>query len=183
MHGYSNRKQADTGADIVTGTRYVRGGGVYGWNFKRKLTSRGANYLAATLLQPGVSGPCSGIRHELFGTGPGSFRHADFSLSTDLRVTPLAPAAKLSRVHRCSRHLDIRGHCAVVTTEACRLTGHSPTLSQVSDLTGSYRLYRKECLDQLMALCTSKVRRHLSWWGISLQPSGCKTLAAAPCLT
>jgi dolichol-phosphate mannosyltransferase len=38
----------------VTGTRYVRDGGVFGWNFKRKLTSRGANYLAATLLQPGV---------------------------------------------------------------------------------------------------------------------------------
>ncbi len=30
-------------------------------------------------------------------------------------------------------------------------------LRQVSDLTGSYRLYRKECLDKLMGLCTSKV--------------------------
>ncbi len=49
-----NRRQAETGSDIVTGTRYARGGGVFGWNFKRKLTSRGANYLAATLLQPGV---------------------------------------------------------------------------------------------------------------------------------
>ena len=28
---------------------------MFGWNFKRKLTSRGANFLAATLLQPGVS--------------------------------------------------------------------------------------------------------------------------------
>ncbi|KAL6781542.1 DPM1 [Auxenochlorella protothecoides x Auxenochlorella symbiontica] len=48
-------KQAATGADVVTGTRYGPGGGVYGWNFKRKLISRGANTLAATLLQPGVS--------------------------------------------------------------------------------------------------------------------------------
>ena len=40
-----------TGCDIVTGTRYKHGGGVYGWNFKRKLTSRGANFLAQTLLQ------------------------------------------------------------------------------------------------------------------------------------
>jgi hypothetical protein len=40
--------------DAVTGTRYRDGGGVYGWNFKRKLTSRGANLLAQTLLQPGV---------------------------------------------------------------------------------------------------------------------------------
>jgi dolichol-phosphate mannosyltransferase len=41
----------------VTGTRYRSGGGVYGWNFKRKLTSRGANLLAQTLLQPGVRFP------------------------------------------------------------------------------------------------------------------------------
>ncbi|CAL5332027.1 unnamed protein product [Camellia sinensis] len=35
--------------------RYVKGGGVYGWNLMRKLTSRGANVLAHTLLWPGVS--------------------------------------------------------------------------------------------------------------------------------
>ncbi|KAI3970428.1 hypothetical protein MKX01_024075 [Papaver californicum] len=37
------RKQAETGASIVTGTRYVHGGGVHGWNLMCKLTSRGAN--------------------------------------------------------------------------------------------------------------------------------------------
>lgn len=41
--------------DIVTGTRYALGGGVYGWDFKRKLTSKGANFLADFLLNPGVS--------------------------------------------------------------------------------------------------------------------------------
>ncbi|XP_008452949.2 dolichol-phosphate mannosyltransferase subunit 1 [Cucumis melo] len=49
------QKQLQTGADIVTGTRYVKGGGVHGWNLMRKLTSRGANVLAQTLLWPGVS--------------------------------------------------------------------------------------------------------------------------------
>lgn len=49
------RKQLETGADIVTGTRYVKGGGVHGWNLMRKLTSRGANVLAQTFLWPGVS--------------------------------------------------------------------------------------------------------------------------------
>ncbi|KAH0975170.1 hypothetical protein GBA52_017069 [Prunus armeniaca] len=49
------RKQLETGASIVTGTRYVKGGGVHGWNLMRKLTSRGANVLAQTLLWPGVS--------------------------------------------------------------------------------------------------------------------------------
>ncbi|KAK4428347.1 Dolichol-phosphate mannosyltransferase subunit [Sesamum alatum] len=44
------RKQIETGASIVTGTRYVKGGGVHGWNLMRKLTSRGANVLAQTLL-------------------------------------------------------------------------------------------------------------------------------------
>jgi dolichol-phosphate mannosyltransferase len=47
-------KQAERDADIVSGTRYITGGGVYGWDFKRKLTSCGANILAATLLQPRV---------------------------------------------------------------------------------------------------------------------------------
>ncbi|WPT11632.1 Dolichol-phosphate mannosyltransferase subunit 1 [Picochlorum sp. SENEW3] len=73
------QKQKQTNADIVTGTRYANGGGVFGWNLKRKVTSRGANTLAQVLLQPGVS-----------------------------------------------------------------------------DLTGSFRLYRKDCLEVLMEQCTSK---------------------------
>ncbi|KAF8901553.1 nucleotide-diphospho-sugar transferase [Mucidula mucida] len=50
--------------DIVTGTRYrvtskpsatCTPGGVHGWDLKRKLVSRGANFLADTVLNPGVS--------------------------------------------------------------------------------------------------------------------------------
>ncbi|KZV92073.1 dolichol-phosphate mannosyltransferase [Exidia glandulosa HHB12029] len=51
--------------DIVTGTRYrssakpalpgATAGGVHGWDLKRKLVSRGANFLADTVLSPGVS--------------------------------------------------------------------------------------------------------------------------------
>lgn len=47
--------QKKTGCDIVTGTRYKAGGGVYGWDMVRKFTSRGANLLAQLLLQPHVS--------------------------------------------------------------------------------------------------------------------------------
>lgn len=51
--------QKDTGADIVTGTRYrSKGelvGGVHGWDLRRRLTSCGANILADFLLNPGVS--------------------------------------------------------------------------------------------------------------------------------
>ncbi|CAI5502292.1 unnamed protein product, partial [Closterium sp. Naga37s-1] len=49
------RKQQETDADIVTGSRYSPGGGVVGWDFKRKMTSRGANVLTHTLLWPRVS--------------------------------------------------------------------------------------------------------------------------------
>ena len=48
-------KQKATNADIVTGTRYDHGGGVYGWNPIRKIISRGANFLASFFLHPGVS--------------------------------------------------------------------------------------------------------------------------------
>ena len=41
--------------DIVTGTRYRGAGGVYGWDLKRKMVSRGANLFADTVLNPGVS--------------------------------------------------------------------------------------------------------------------------------
>lgn len=47
--------QKTNNADIVTGTRYRGDGGVYGWDLKRKLVSRGANLFADTVLQPGVS--------------------------------------------------------------------------------------------------------------------------------
>ncbi|XP_055372158.1 dolichol-phosphate mannosyltransferase subunit 1 [Condylostylus longicornis] len=41
--------------DIVSGTRYRGSGGVYGWDFKRKLISRGANFLSQLLLRPNAS--------------------------------------------------------------------------------------------------------------------------------
>lgn len=48
-------KQRTGDYDIVTGTRYSGDGGVYGWDLKRKLVSRGANLFADTVLRPGVS--------------------------------------------------------------------------------------------------------------------------------
>ncbi|CAH8560615.1 unnamed protein product [Heterobilharzia americana] len=41
--------------DIVTGTRYSCNGGVSGWDLKRKLISRTANYIAQVLLRPKAS--------------------------------------------------------------------------------------------------------------------------------
>jgi dolichol-phosphate mannosyltransferase len=49
------QRQRDTEADIVTGSRYIAGGGVHGWTFSRKLVSRSANLLATLALWPQVS--------------------------------------------------------------------------------------------------------------------------------
>lgn len=48
-------KQQSGDLDVVSGTRYAGNGGVYGWDLKRKLISRGANYLTQVLLRPGAS--------------------------------------------------------------------------------------------------------------------------------
>ncbi|KAJ9151049.1 Glycosyltransferase family 2 protein [Coniochaeta hoffmannii] len=48
-------KQREADYDIVTGTRYAGDGGVFGWDLKRKVTSKGANIFADTVLRPGVS--------------------------------------------------------------------------------------------------------------------------------
>jgi len=49
------QRQKEGDYDIVTGTRYAGSGGVYGWDLKRKIISRGANLFADTVLKPGVS--------------------------------------------------------------------------------------------------------------------------------
>lgn len=48
-------KQKQEDYDIVLGTRYAGNGGVYGWDLKRKLVSRGANLLSRVVLRPNVS--------------------------------------------------------------------------------------------------------------------------------
>ncbi|QSL64417.1 hypothetical protein MERGE_001718 [Pneumocystis wakefieldiae] len=47
--------QREKSYDIVLGSRYIAGGGVYGWNVVRKLVSLGANLLSRIVLQHGVS--------------------------------------------------------------------------------------------------------------------------------
>ncbi|CCJ30172.1 unnamed protein product [Pneumocystis jirovecii] len=54
--------QKEKSYDIVLGTRYAYGGGVYGWDIKRKLISLGANLLSRILLQHGVSDATGSFR-------------------------------------------------------------------------------------------------------------------------
>jgi dolichol-phosphate mannosyltransferase len=46
--------------DIVSGTRYRKGGGVHGWDLRRKVTSKGANFLASFLLSTGSASDLTG---------------------------------------------------------------------------------------------------------------------------
>nr|XP_057906854.1 dolichol-phosphate mannosyltransferase subunit 1 isoform X2 [Doryrhamphus excisus] len=48
-------KQKEGDYDLVSGTRYRGNGGVYGWDLRRKLISRGANFLTQVLMRPGAS--------------------------------------------------------------------------------------------------------------------------------
>lgn len=48
-------KQQKNNFDVISGTRYIENGGVSGWDLKRKIISRGANYLTQILLRPGAS--------------------------------------------------------------------------------------------------------------------------------
>lgn len=49
------KKQKEGDFDLVSGTRYAGGGGVNGWDLKRKVISRGANFVTQVLLRPGAS--------------------------------------------------------------------------------------------------------------------------------
>lgn len=72
----AHRLQQKYDLDIVTGTRYsssvqpidetfagTESGGVYGWDLKRKLVSRGANFLATTVLGLGVTDLTGSFRY------------------------------------------------------------------------------------------------------------------------
>ena len=48
-------KQAAENSDIVFGSRYIENGGIYGWNFTRKLTSRVGNFITTQMLGVTVS--------------------------------------------------------------------------------------------------------------------------------
>eukprot|EP00922_Rhytidocystis_sp_ex-Travisia-forbesii_P055021 GHVS01081496.1.p1 GENE.GHVS01081496.1~~GHVS01081496.1.p1 ORF type:complete len:190 (+),score=6.58 GHVS01081496.1:340-909(+) len=49
------RKQKEGDFDVVSGSRYISGGGVYGWDVRRVVMSRVANFMAQLLLNPRAS--------------------------------------------------------------------------------------------------------------------------------
>jgi dolichol-phosphate mannosyltransferase len=53
---------ASRDAELVIGSRYVRGGCTVGWDFKRRLLSRGANLYARLVLGSGIRDNTAGFR-------------------------------------------------------------------------------------------------------------------------
>jgi dolichol-phosphate mannosyltransferase len=53
---------AEAGADVVLGSRYVRGGRVGNWGLVRRVISRGASLYTALFLQMGVRDPTGGFK-------------------------------------------------------------------------------------------------------------------------
>jgi dolichol-phosphate mannosyltransferase len=53
---------ASADADLVLGSRYVKGGSTIGWDLKRRMLSRGANLYARTILTTGVRDMTGGFR-------------------------------------------------------------------------------------------------------------------------
>lgn len=61
------------GADVAVGSRYIRGGGVRRWPWRRRLMSRGATWMARAFLRVRVADPMSGFfaaRRGLFDDTP-----------------------------------------------------------------------------------------------------------------
>jgi dolichol-phosphate mannosyltransferase len=54
--------EAEAGADLVLGSRYVPGGGVRNWGLVRRLLSRGASLYTALFLHMGVADPTGGFK-------------------------------------------------------------------------------------------------------------------------
>jgi dolichol-phosphate mannosyltransferase len=54
--------RASASAELVIGSRYVRGGDTVGWDLKRRLLSQGANLYARTLLSSGIRDNTAGFR-------------------------------------------------------------------------------------------------------------------------
>jgi dolichol-phosphate mannosyltransferase len=54
--------EAEDGADLVLGSRYVRGGGVKNWGLVRRVISRSASVYTALFLRMGVADPTGGFK-------------------------------------------------------------------------------------------------------------------------
>jgi dolichol-phosphate mannosyltransferase len=106
--------EAEQGADLVLGSRYVPGGGVRNWGLIRRLISRGASVYTALFLHMGVKDPTGGFK---------CFRRATLEAIDLASVTPRGYAFQIEVTYLVKR-LGLRV-VEIPITFADRTTGHS----------------------------------------------------------
>jgi dolichol-phosphate mannosyltransferase len=78
----------DNGADVAIGSRYIPGGGVENWPWRRRLLSRGGNVYAATMLGSGLRDMTSGFRafsaEAIRRLQPGSCRASGYGFQIEM---------------------------------------------------------------------------------------------------
>ncbi len=125
-------------ADIAIGSRYVAGGGVEGWSLYRQILSRGANWLALTLLNLPVRDCTSGFRlhksdafaklqlHRLRVEGYGFlYLSTAWAIWNGLKITEV-PIVFVDRKHgksKLSRRVIVEAATALVKVFLWRKTG------------------------------------------------------------
>lgn len=95
------KKQKEENSDIVTGSRYINGGGVYGWNLFRKLVSRGANFFASFFLNPNVSDLTGSFRlykREIFIELISKVKNVGYAFQMEIIVRAIKSNLKISEV-------------------------------------------------------------------------------------
>uniref|UniRef100_A0A7J3Z6D3 Glycosyltransferase family 2 protein n=1 Tax=Ignisphaera aggregans TaxID=334771 RepID=A0A7J3Z6D3_9CREN len=83
------RKAIEDGADVVVGSRYMRGGGIEGWSKARLLISRGAGLIAKLFLPNarGLSDPMSGfflVKRRLVSDSRGKLNPQGFKILLEI---------------------------------------------------------------------------------------------------
>lgn len=93
--------QKENNSDIVTGTRYDKGGGVYGWNPIRKIISRGANFVASFFLNPGVSDLTGSFRlykREVFKDLIRTVTNGGYAFQMEIMIRAVYSGRKISEI-------------------------------------------------------------------------------------
>ena len=155
----------------MTGTRYALGGGVSGWDLRRKVISRGANFLAQFLLSPGVSDLTGSFR---------LYRREALGLQREFNVRGLGALLALTKSSIIQLDIVTGTRYALgggvsgwdlrrkVISRGANFLAQFLLSPGVSDLTGSFRLYRREALARLIAESVSKgYVFQVGWTGVS----------------
>ncbi|KAL8274147.1 hypothetical protein Esti_001989 [Eimeria stiedai] len=80
-------KQKEHDYDVVTGSRYIPGGGVHGWNIQRKVISRGANFLGEVMYFSPIEAKNSFSRGLTSFTHPITYLFSSWEKPTVLRTS------------------------------------------------------------------------------------------------